>query len=121
MRLTLSDILQRSKEGPILEEKQFDLSIFKKTQELQKKYMIRYDPNHPVDTNGDLADRVYQAGRELFLAIGAYCTNTRRAIKVTEKELDEEISACRTKSSWAREPTKSRWFIVPWRGANTRW
>ena len=94
MRLTLSDILQRSKEGPILEEKQFDLSIFKKTQELQKKYMIRYDPNHPVDTNGDLADRVYQAGRELFLAIGAYCTNTRRAIKVTEKELDEEISAC---------------------------
>ena len=79
MGLTLSDILQRSKEGPIIEEKQFDMSIYKKTQELQKKYGIKYDPGHPLDTTGDLADRVYQAGRELFLDIGAYSTTTRRA------------------------------------------
>ena len=94
MGLTLSEILLRSKEGPILEEKQFDLSIFKKTQELKKKYDIRYDPEHPLDVTGDLADRVYQAGHELFLDIGAYCTTTRRAIKITEKELHDEIAAC---------------------------
>jgi methylamine---corrinoid protein Co-methyltransferase len=94
MRLTLSEILLRSKSGPIIEEKQFDLSIFKKTQELKKKYDIRYDPDKPLDLTGSLADRVYQAGRELFLDIGAYCTTTRRAIKVTEKELDDEIAAC---------------------------
>jgi methylamine---corrinoid protein Co-methyltransferase len=94
MRLTFSDILTRSKEGPILEEKQFDMSIYKQTQELQKKYGIKYDPEHPLDTIGDIADRVYQAGRELFLDIGAYSTTTRRAIKVTEKELDDEIAAC---------------------------
>ncbi len=94
MRLTLSEILLRSKEGPIIEEKQFDLSIFKKTQELKKKYDVRYDPDHPIDVTGSLADRVFQAGRELFLDIGAYCTATRRAIKVTERELDEEIAAC---------------------------
>jgi len=94
MGLTLSEILLRSKEGPIIEEKQFDLSIYKKTQELQKKYGIRYDPNHPLDATGDLADRVYQAGCELFADIGAYCTTTRRAIKVTEKELHDEIAVC---------------------------
>jgi hypothetical protein len=94
MRLTLSEILLRSKEGPIIEEKQFDLSIYRKTQELKKKYDIRYDPDHPLDLTGSLADRVFQAGRELFLDIGAYCTTTRRAIKVTEKELDDEIAAC---------------------------
>jgi len=94
MRLPLFDILQRSKEGPILEEKQFDMSIFKKTQELQKKYGIKYDPENPLDKTGDLADRVYQAGRELFLSVGTYSTTTRRAIKVTEKELDDEIAAC---------------------------
>lgn len=94
MRLTLSEILLRSKEGPIIEEKQFDLSLFKKTQELKKKYEIRYDPEHPIDVTGSLADRVFQAGRELFLDMGAYCTTTRRAIKVTEKEIDEEIAAC---------------------------
>lgn len=94
MRLSLSEILVRSKEGPIIEEKQFDLSIFKKTQELQKKYGIRYDPAKPLDTEGDLADRVYHAGRDLFLDIGAFCTTTKRAIKLTERELDDELSAC---------------------------
>ncbi len=94
MRLPLSEILKRSKEGPLLEEKQFDLSIFKKTQELQKKYEIKYDPSKPLDVEGDLADRVYLAGRELFLDIGAYCTTTKRAIKITEKELDDELAAC---------------------------
>lgn len=94
MRLTLSEILLRSKEGPILEEKQFDLSIYRKTQELKKKYAIQYVPDHPLDLTGDLADRVFQAGRELFLDIGAYCTTTRRAIKLTERELDDEIADC---------------------------
>jgi methylamine--corrinoid protein Co-methyltransferase len=93
MRVPLWEILSRSKEGPIVEEKQFDLSIFKKTQELQKKYDIKYDPEKPVDTNGDLADRVYQAGVELFLYIGTYCSTTKRIIKVTEKELRSEIDS----------------------------
>jgi methylamine--corrinoid protein Co-methyltransferase len=72
MRLSLWEILLRTKQGPIVEEKQFDLSIFKKVQELQKKYDIRYDPEKPLDVDGDLADRVYQAGIELFLDLGTY-------------------------------------------------
>jgi methylamine--corrinoid protein Co-methyltransferase len=93
MRVPLWEILSRSKEGPIVEEKQFDLSIFKKTQELQKKYDIKYDPEKPVDISGDLADRVYRAGVELFLHIGTYCSTTKRVIKVTEKELRSEIDS----------------------------
>ncbi|MCK5551949.1 MAG: monomethylamine:corrinoid methyltransferase [Deltaproteobacteria bacterium] len=94
MRLSLWEILLRTKEGPIVEEKQFDLSIFKKVQELQKKYDIRYDPEKPLDTDGDLADRVYQAGVELFLDLGTYCTTTRRVVKLTERELQAEIASC---------------------------
>ncbi len=94
MGLTLSEILRRSKEGPIIEEKQFDLSIYKKTQALQKKYGIRYDSHQPLDLTGELADRIYQAGWELFLDLGAYCTTTRRAIKVTEEELRDAIVSC---------------------------
>ena len=88
------DILLRTKEGPIIEEKQFDLSIFRKTQELQKKYDITYDPEKPLDVTGDLADRVYRAGVEFFLDMGTYCTTTRRVIKVTEQELEAEMAAC---------------------------
>lgn len=78
----------------MVEEKQFDLSIFKKTQALQKKYRIRYDPEMPVDTAGAIADCVYQAGVELFLDIGTYCTTTRRVIKLNEQELADAIAAC---------------------------
>lgn len=49
MALSMSEILLRSKEGPIIEEKTFDMSIFMKTQELQKKFDIRYDPEKLVD------------------------------------------------------------------------
>ena len=94
MRTPFQEILARTKAGPIIEEKNFDLSLFKKTQELQKKYDIRYNPDKPVETDDDMVDRLYQAGLELFLDIGSYCTTTRRAVKVTESELTDEIRAC---------------------------
>ncbi len=94
MQSSFQEIILRTKEGPIIEEKQFDLLLFKKTQELQKKYGIAYNPDQPMDVTGDIADRVYQAGVELFLDLGAYCTTTRRVIKVTEKELMADIAAC---------------------------
>ena len=93
MSVSFWEILQRSKEGPIVEEKQYDLSLFRKTQQLTKKYGIEYDPARPLDLEGDLADRVYQAGVELFLDLGTYCTTTKRVIKVTEAELREEMES----------------------------
>jgi len=94
MRLPLWEILLRTKKGPIVEEKAFDLSIFRKAQELQKKYDIKYDPEKPLDINGGLADRAYQAGVEFFLDIGTYCTTTHRVIRLTERELQAEIASC---------------------------
>ncbi len=94
MRVPFEEILLRTKEGPIIEEKSFDMSLFKKTQALQKKYDITYDPEKPLDTTGALADRVYEAGAELFLDLGTYCTTTRRAVKISETELTAEIEAC---------------------------
>ena len=93
MALPFWEIMYRSKNGPILEEKQFDLSLFKTAQQLIKKYGIKYNPAEPVDIEGDLADRVYHAGKELFLEVGAYCTTTKRAIKVSEAELQETIQS----------------------------
>jgi methylamine--corrinoid protein Co-methyltransferase len=84
----------RSKQGPIVEEKIFDMSIFSRTQELQKKYGIKYDPDKPVDITGEMADRVYQAGVELFLEGGTYCTPPRRVIRVSEQELQAELDSC---------------------------
>jgi methylamine---corrinoid protein Co-methyltransferase len=94
MRTSFQEIILRSKAGKIVEEKQFDLSLFKKTQALQKKYDIRYNPEKPVDVSGEMADRLFQAGVALYLDIGTYCTTTKRVIKVSEQELADEIAAC---------------------------
>jgi len=91
MAVPFWEILNRSKSGPIVEEKQYDLALFKKTQELQKKYGIKYDPARTVDVEGVMADRIYAAGMELFLDLGTYCATTKRVIKVSEGELREEI------------------------------
>jgi methylamine--corrinoid protein Co-methyltransferase len=93
MPVSFWEILNRSKNGPIVEEKQYDLALFKKTQELQKRYQIKYDPAKPVDVEGTMADRIFQAGVELFLDLGTYCTTTRRVIKLSENELGEEIQS----------------------------
>lgn len=93
MAVPFWEILNRSKGGPIVEEKQYDLALFKKTQELQKKYGIQYDPAKTVDVEGGMADRVYTAGMELFLDLGAYCATTKRVIQVSEGELKEEVQS----------------------------
>jgi len=93
MAVPFWEILNRSKASPIVEEKEYDLALFKKTQELQKKFGIRYDPAKPLDVEGDLADRVYAAGRELFLDLGTYCTTTRRVIKFSAEELRMEVQS----------------------------
>ena len=49
MRIPFQEIVLRAKEGPLVEEKQFDLGLFKKTQSLQKEYRIKYDPQAPPD------------------------------------------------------------------------
>ena len=94
MGVPFLEILERARKGPMVTEKDFDLSIFHKTQALQKKYAIKYDPENPIVMDGDLPDRLFQAGWELFLDLGAYCSNTKRVIKVDEQELKEEIEAC---------------------------
>ncbi len=94
MRIPLWEILARSKKGALIEEKQFDLSIFRKGQELQQKYGIKYNPVEPLDVTGELADRIFHAGVEFFLSIGTYCVNTRRVIKISEQELLAELAVC---------------------------
>ncbi len=53
------------------------------------KYQIHivYDPENPVPADDDLADRVWQAGRELYREVGLYNTDTHRIIKVSDDEI----------------------------------
>ena len=86
------EIIQRSKTGPLMEEEDFLPKRFsKKLKKIIKKYEIKYDPNTPCPSDDDLADRVWQAGWELFREVGYYNTDTHRIIEVSDDEIKEAL------------------------------
>ncbi len=88
----LWEIQQRSSTGPFCDENDFLPKIFApKLQELIKKYEITYDPNTSVPSDDNLADRVWQAGFELFQEVGLYNTDTHRIIKLSADEITEAL------------------------------
>lgn len=94
MAVRLWETMERSQIGPYMEEDHFVKKILMPTvKALVKKYGIKYDPSQPVAADDDLADRVWQAGVELFLTVGTYNQDTHRVINFTEAELKEGLFA----------------------------
>jgi len=91
--LTNLEIYRRATTGEICTEKDFDLKRFvPAVRSLVKRYGIKYDPTNPVPSDDDLADRAWQAGRELFLQTGVYCVDTERIIRFEPIELDQALA-----------------------------
>ena len=92
----LWEILERSHTGPVMEEDDFLPKLFTPTlKKIVKKYEIKFDPAVPVPADDDLADRVWQAGWELFREVGVYNTDTHRIIKVSDDEIREALYTAR--------------------------
>ncbi len=83
----------------MLNPKEFDMLIFKKTTELVKEYDFRYDPSVPVPSEDGLADDFFEAGLRLYLETGTYCVNSRRQIKFSESEIKEALKAVQPKAT----------------------
>ncbi|MBD3306041.1 monomethylamine:corrinoid methyltransferase, partial [candidate division KSB3 bacterium] len=82
------EVVRRSEKGPFIKEGDFDRKVGMAAAQLVKKYDIRYDAEQPVPADDDLADRVYQAGLELFLELGIYCRDTSRLIMFSQDEVE---------------------------------
>jgi methylamine--corrinoid protein Co-methyltransferase len=72
--------------------KTFDLNIFKVVSDLVKEYGIRYDPNFPIPSDDELADRVFEAGFRLYARVGTYCMDTERVIQFSDEEIRESLT-----------------------------
>lgn len=81
------EVIKRAESGEMMKETDYDRKLGKKALALMKQYEIRFDPSSVIPTDDGLADRVYQAGLDLFLDLGVYCTSTQRVIRFTRKEL----------------------------------
>ncbi len=90
--LKMWEIMERAAEGPFCEDETFLYEIFlPKMKQVVRKYDIKYDPALPVPADDDLADRVWQAAVEFFLAVGVHNVDTHRRILISEAELREAL------------------------------
>lgn len=86
-------LVNLSENGPFMKEAAFDMSLAYKTAELVKKYAIKFDRSVLVPSDDDMADRLYQAGMELFLEMGVYNQSTERRILFTRDEVESAVAA----------------------------
>jgi methylamine--corrinoid protein Co-methyltransferase len=91
MKITMTEIMERALTGKICREREFDMTLYKRANELVKEYGISYDPKTPIPKDPGLANSVFKAGFQLFCELGAYCTSTNRIISFSEDEVKEAL------------------------------
>jgi len=90
--MNLKEILKRAETGPILEANDFLMQrVAMNVAKLQKKYNIRWDGKSLVNLDDDLADRCWEAGKELLLTAGLYSANSRRVIEFSPEEVEQAL------------------------------
>ena len=87
------EVIDRAMSGQYCSESHFDMEIFvPKVEEVVSKYKIKYDPHTPIPSDDDLADRVFQAGLELYRDVGSYCPESERIMRFSEAELRDALA-----------------------------
>ncbi len=84
--------LKSAIEGETKTEKQHDLDVFKKSEELAVKYDIEYDNKSFVPTDLEMADATFEAGIELLHTVGVYCRSTERIIHIDEEDILKSLN-----------------------------
>ncbi len=82
------DVYERSETGPFVKETDFDRQVGEAAAQAVRKYGLRYDRGEVIPSDDELADRVYQAGLELFLELGIYCKDSSRRIQFSRGEVE---------------------------------
>lgn len=92
MTVSFWEVLDRSRAGDKVEEKTFDMSIFKAVQRLAKEFSIKYDKTQPVPSDDRLADAIFAAGLQFYAEIGTFCISTGRVIRFTQQEIRDGLA-----------------------------
>jgi methylamine--corrinoid protein Co-methyltransferase len=91
----LLDTLHRAETGPIVDEREFDRSIVTETiRDVIDEHDIRFPKDRLVNSDDELADRLFEAGLDLASQVGIYCQSTSRRMMWSRSELEEGIRYC---------------------------
>jgi methylamine--corrinoid protein Co-methyltransferase len=86
------DFYDRAKVGEKCTQDDWDLmTIPMKAMELKQKYGLNFK-NEFIPTDRDMMGKLFQAGFDMLLECGIYCTDTHRIVKYTEDEIWDAIN-----------------------------
>lgn len=88
----LLDVMEKALNGKPMSETDYQLRLFApKVMEKVREHKIKFDPDNPIPSDNSMADEVFEAGVELLLDVGAYCTTSGRVISYSEAEIKEQL------------------------------
>jgi hypothetical protein len=93
MVLTFWEAIARCATAPRMEERAFNMKIWRTVTALAKDYEFTYDPAVILPADGQLADEVFEAGLRAAVELGVYSRDTRRNVTFTEDEIQEFLRA----------------------------
>jgi methylamine--corrinoid protein Co-methyltransferase len=86
--LDLIDVFERADKGLLIPDTDYYMNHFvPKLAEIIDRYKIKWDRQTIVNSDDDLADRVFQAAVDLIAEAGAYCPDTNRVMQFSRQEL----------------------------------
>jgi methylamine--corrinoid protein Co-methyltransferase len=86
--IDLIEVFDRADSGPLIPDTEYYMGRFvPKLAEVIARHGIRWDRNTIVNTDDDLADRVFQAAIDLLAETGAYCSDTNRVMIFSREEI----------------------------------
>lgn len=85
--LSLLEIADRSQSGPRIQEKEWDLNLFKQINGYVQKYPVKYDDHEFFNTDEKLLDYVIESAVDFIVKNGVYCITTGRRILFEEREV----------------------------------
>jgi hypothetical protein len=90
--MNFKEIAKRGETGPLTEANDFLMKrISANVLKLEKKHQITWDGKTLLNLDDEMADRCWQAGRELLLSSGIFSMNSRRIIELSPEEVDEAL------------------------------
>jgi len=88
--ISLLEVAERARSGPKMDEKKWNLSLFRKMQELTKEHDLVYSgPELFFDVDDSYCDAAFQAAVDFLVDMGVYCVTSNRVIQFTEDEVRE--------------------------------
>ena len=86
--LDLIDVFERADTGLLISDIDYYMNRFvPKLSEIVDRYQIKWDRQTIVNSDDDLADRVFQAAVDLIVEAGAYCPDTNRVMEFSREEV----------------------------------